>query len=108
MAANLDSDLLRTFVAIADSGSFTGAAKSVSRTQSAVSMQIKRLEETIGSLKTICSSSGSPAVRVWISDFRLPSTSEPGVIFFFDRRLGAEYVRRLDRQEADPIRSSPD
>ena len=49
MAANLDSDLLRTFVAIADSGSFTGAAKSVSRTQSAVSMQIKRLEETVGS-----------------------------------------------------------
>ena len=49
MSANLDSDLLRTFVAIADSGSFTGAAKMVHRTQSAVSMQIKRLEETIGS-----------------------------------------------------------
>ena len=49
MAAKLDSDLLRTFVAIADSGSFTAAAKSVHRTQSAVSMQIKRLEETIGS-----------------------------------------------------------
>ncbi len=49
MGANLDSDLLRTFVAIADSGSFTAAAKAVSRTQSAVSMQIKRLEETIGS-----------------------------------------------------------
>lgn len=49
MRGNLDSDLLRTFVAIADSGSFTGAAKAVSRTQSAVSMQIKRLEQTIGS-----------------------------------------------------------
>ena len=49
MNANLDSDHLRTFVAIADSGSFTRAAKAVHRTQSAVSMQIKRLEEMIGS-----------------------------------------------------------
>ena len=48
MSANLDSDHLRTLVAIADSGSFTAAAKTVHRTQSAVSMQIKRLEETIG------------------------------------------------------------
>jgi len=41
-------DLLRTFLAIVDSGSFTTAAQMVHRTQSAVSMQIKRLEETIG------------------------------------------------------------
>ncbi|QDZ02053.1 LysR family transcriptional regulator [Nitratireductor mangrovi] len=44
----LDSDLLRTFVAVADSGNFTRAADSVGRTQSAVSMQIKRLEEIVG------------------------------------------------------------
>jgi DNA-binding transcriptional LysR family regulator len=44
----LEADLLRTFVAIAESGSFTHAAKSVFRTPSAVSMQIKRLEETLG------------------------------------------------------------
>jgi DNA-binding transcriptional LysR family regulator len=48
MTVNLDIDLLRTFVAIADSGSFTRAADTVHRTQSAVSMQVKRLEEVVG------------------------------------------------------------
>ncbi len=48
MATDLDSELLRTFVTIADSGGFTRAAERVHRTQSAVSMQMKRLEETIG------------------------------------------------------------
>ena len=44
----LEPDLLRTFVAICESGSFTAAARIVGRTQSAVSMQIKKLEETLG------------------------------------------------------------
>jgi len=44
----IDPELLHTFVAIAETGRFTEAAKRVGRTQSAVSMQIKRLEETIG------------------------------------------------------------
>lgn len=44
----LDSDLLRTFVAISETGNFTQAAGLVGRTQSAVSMQMKRLEETVG------------------------------------------------------------
>ncbi len=44
----LDSDLLRTFVAIADTGNFTHAAEVVGRTQSAISMQVKRLEDTVG------------------------------------------------------------
>jgi DNA-binding transcriptional LysR family regulator len=48
MIANLDIDLLRTFVAVADSGSFTAAGELVSRTQSAVSLQVKRLEEVVG------------------------------------------------------------
>jgi DNA-binding transcriptional LysR family regulator len=48
MAPNLDSDLLRTFVAVAESGNFTRAGEVVSRTQSAVSMQIKRLEDMVG------------------------------------------------------------
>jgi DNA-binding transcriptional LysR family regulator len=43
----LDLDVLRSFVAIVDSGSFAGAAESVHRTPSAVSMQIKKLEETL-------------------------------------------------------------
>ncbi len=45
----LDSELLKTFLAIADTGSFTRAAKAVFRTPSAVSMQIKRLEEALNS-----------------------------------------------------------
>jgi len=46
--AALDLDQLRTFMAIADSGSFTRAAEAVNRTQSAVSMQMRRLEERLG------------------------------------------------------------
>lgn len=44
----LELDILRTFVAIAETGSFTTAASAVFRTPSAVSMQIKKLEEAIG------------------------------------------------------------
>lgn len=45
---NLDMDLLRALVAIADSGSFSAAAARLGRTQSAISLQIKRLEEIVG------------------------------------------------------------
>ncbi len=44
----LDLDLLRTLVAIAETGNFTAAAEAVHRTPSAVSMQVKRVEEIIG------------------------------------------------------------
>jgi DNA-binding transcriptional LysR family regulator len=44
----LDPDLLRAFVAVADHRSFTRAAVLLNRTQSAVSMQIKRLEDRLG------------------------------------------------------------
>ncbi|OJT98042.1 MAG: LysR family transcriptional regulator [Rhizobium sp. 63-7] len=46
----LESDMLRTFVAVAETGNFTRAADLSGRTQSAVSIQIKKLEETIGDL----------------------------------------------------------
>lgn len=48
MATPLDLDQLQSFCAIADCGSFTEAARRVHKTQSAVSMQIKRLEERLG------------------------------------------------------------
>lgn len=48
MQAPLDLDQLQTFITIADIGSFTRAADEVHRTQSAVSMQMRRLEERIG------------------------------------------------------------
>src|SRR3569623_2264851 len=47
MTVLLDVDQLRTFIAIAETGSFTRAAEVVHKTQSAVSMQMKRLEERI-------------------------------------------------------------
>ena len=48
MTSPLDLDQLQSFCAIADCGSFTEAARRVNKTQSAVSMQIKRLEERLG------------------------------------------------------------
>jgi DNA-binding transcriptional LysR family regulator len=48
MQIPLDSDLLRVFLVVADTGNVTRAAKDVGRTQSAVSLQVKRLEENIG------------------------------------------------------------
>jgi DNA-binding transcriptional LysR family regulator len=44
----IDPDLLRVFVLIAEGRSFTEAAGMIGRTQSAVSMQVRRLEETLG------------------------------------------------------------
>jgi DNA-binding transcriptional LysR family regulator len=43
----LDTDQLRSFLAIVDTGSFTRAAERVNKTQSAVSMHIRRLEEQL-------------------------------------------------------------
>ena len=45
---NLDLDLVRTFVAVADMRSFTRAAERLGRTQSAVSLQMGRLEDRLG------------------------------------------------------------
>jgi DNA-binding transcriptional LysR family regulator len=45
---DFDPTLLRTFVAVADTGSFTRAAQRQHLTQSAVSHQIRRLEEQVG------------------------------------------------------------
>jgi DNA-binding transcriptional LysR family regulator len=47
MNALIDIDQLRTFIAIVETGSFTKAAEVVHKTQSAVSMQMKRLEERL-------------------------------------------------------------
>jgi DNA-binding transcriptional LysR family regulator len=44
----LDPELLKAFLAVADRLSFTHAAVSLNRTQSAVSSQIKRLETQLG------------------------------------------------------------
>lgn len=48
MNQNLDISLLRTFVAVAESGSMTAAAGALNLTQGAVSQQVKRLEDMLG------------------------------------------------------------
>jgi DNA-binding transcriptional LysR family regulator len=48
MIRNLDMTALRSFVAVVDAGGVTRAAGFLNLTQSAVSMQIKRLEEMLG------------------------------------------------------------
>jgi DNA-binding transcriptional LysR family regulator len=47
-APMLDIELLRSFVSVVDAGGFTRAGERVHRTQSAVSQQIKRLEDAVG------------------------------------------------------------
>lgn len=83
MTAMLDLDQLRTFAAIADTGSFTLAAESVHKTQSAVSMQMRRLEERIGR-------------PLFARDGRNSRLTDDGV-----RLLG--YARRLMRLSAETV-----
>lgn len=45
---NLDLELLRTFIAVVETGSFTRAAALLGRTQPAISLQIRRLEDQLG------------------------------------------------------------
>lgn len=45
---NLDLDLLRAFVTVADTGSFTRAGVRLGRSQPAISLQIRRLEDQVG------------------------------------------------------------
>jgi DNA-binding transcriptional LysR family regulator len=47
MTQNLDLNLIRTFVAVADHSSMTAAANSLHLTQGAVSQQVKRLEDSL-------------------------------------------------------------
>ncbi|GAA0764990.1 LysR substrate-binding domain-containing protein [Ideonella azotifigens] len=47
-AADLQLDWMRAFVAVVDAGSLTAAAPLVHRSQSALSMQLKKLEDAVG------------------------------------------------------------
>ena len=56
---NLPTDLLRTLVTVIDMGSFTLAGEKLGRTQPAISLQIRRLEELTG-VKLVSMSGKSP------------------------------------------------
>ncbi|NNM72975.1 LysR substrate-binding domain-containing protein [Enterovirga aerilata] len=85
MAHMLDSDQLRTFLAIADTGSFTRAAEIVHKTQSAVSMQMKRLEERLGR-------------EIFARDGRMSKLTDDG-----ERLL--DYARRIVRLNSECVAS---
>ncbi|MFW5490578.1 MAG: LysR substrate-binding domain-containing protein [Desulfovibrio sp.] len=57
MLQNLNIDLLRTFVAVVDAGSFRRAGEMLFLSQSAVSIKIKKLEEVFGK-KLLCRRQG--------------------------------------------------
>mgnify|MGYP003386228169 FL=1 len=48
MPFNIDTITLKSFLAISETGSFSQAAQTVGRTQSAISLQIKKLEQSLG------------------------------------------------------------
>ncbi len=95
-----DTPLLRTFVAVCDSGSFTKAAREVNLTQSAVSLHVKRLEDQVGS-------------RLIVRNSRGIELTEPGeVLLSYARRILAlhkEAEDRLGRSDGTLIRiGAPD
>ncbi|RIA56873.1 LysR family transcriptional regulator [Dichotomicrobium thermohalophilum] len=49
MGVSVEPELLKAFLAVAELGGFSAAAKQLNVTQSTVSLQIKRLEERVGS-----------------------------------------------------------
>jgi len=87
---NLPTELLRTFVKAVDLGNFTRAGEVVGRTQSAVSLQIRRLEEM---LEVPLFQRGTPRGRL---------TEQGGLLLDYARRMLAlndEAVRSLRRPE---------
>src|SRR5882672_7749516 len=88
MTALIDIDQLRTFIAIAETGSFTRAAEVVFKTQSAVSMQMKRLEERIGR-------------PIFVRDGRASKLTEDG-----ERLL--DYARRIVRLNVEALAAFDD
>jgi DNA-binding transcriptional LysR family regulator len=89
-----DLDLLRTFVAIVDNGSFTRAAQRLGLTQSTVSLQIKRLEDGL-------------TRRLFNRDGReLKLTPEGEILLTYARqilRLGAEALSRLGESDLSGV-----
>lgn len=59
LPVGLDLDLLRSFVAIAEEKSFTRAAARVGRTQSAISLQMQRLEGVLGQVVIVRGKGGA-------------------------------------------------
>jgi DNA-binding transcriptional LysR family regulator len=89
---DLDIDLLRHFVTIAETGGFTAAGEVLGRTQSAVSLKVRKLEEVLGK-------------RVFHRTSRSTElTVEGEVLLGFARRLlelNDETLRRVQEPEVE-------
>jgi len=88
LPALIDIEQLRTFVAIAETGSFTRAAEIVHKTQSAVSMQMRRLEERV-------------ARPIFVRDGRASKLTEDG-----ERLL--DYARRMVKLNLEALATFSD
>lgn len=88
----LDPELLKAFLAVADQLSFTRAASSLNRTQSAVSSQIKRLETQLG----------TELFKRSTTNVALSATGE-GLVGYARRilMLGDEAVQRLKQHRIE-------
>jgi DNA-binding transcriptional LysR family regulator len=94
MSFAFDLDLLRTFVAVVDTGGFTRAAERIHLTQSTVSQQVKKLETNIGrSLLLRDKSTGG-----------IQTTEEGEVLLSYARRLlaTAEEATEVMRKPTTP------
>lgn len=94
MAYRLDSDLLRVFVAVADCGSVSGAAPRLARTQSAISVQVRKLEALAGRALFVRQARGvalTPAGEVLLGRARrvLAALEEAEVAFTADPLAGS-------------------
>ncbi|MEN2979156.1 LysR substrate-binding domain-containing protein [Tistrella bauzanensis] len=89
---DLDIDLVRCFLAVAETGGFTSAGERLGRTQSAISLKIRRLEEVLGR-------------RVFARTSRsLALTTDGELLLGYARRLVAlndETLKRFAEPEAE-------
>lgn len=94
MRTPLDTDLLRTFVTIVETESFTASGERLRRTQPAVSMQMKRLEDAVA----------KPLFEQTRRGVRL--TREGDILLGYARRilaLSAEARDEIDRSGAKEV-----
>ena len=88
----MDTELLRSFIAVVDTGSFTRAARQIFRTQAAVSQQMKRLEQSLG--KTLFDREG----RV------LELTADGKALVSYARRILNLHDEALQKLQQEPER----
>lgn len=96
LTVNLPTDLLRTFITVTDLGGYTKAGEVLNRTQPAISLQMKRLEDLLGE-------------KLLVHDGRTVNLTSGGkVLAVFARqilRLNDEAISRFRRTSVDgPLR----